>query len=170
MSNQDDGVILTLNTYKKDSKKLFVIERMKDGKTISKMSVYDNGKEQHTFIELLETKKASLNSHVIMTMELYDYFANQSNMGLICSCIGSKVESAEYNGKSCYRIGNFNGAIYLTEDTTEVSEAYIEKETGLVLKTNFGTIDSKREYEFGTVQDEIFVEPDISQYELTEDL
>ena len=35
---------------------------------------------------------------------------------------------------------------------------------------NFGTIGSEIEYEFDTVQDEIFVEPDISQYTLTEDL
>ncbi len=168
MSNQEDGIILTLNTYKKENKKLYIIERTKDGKTITKLSTYENGKEKHTFVETPESKKVDLDSNLIMAVNVYDYFEDLSNMQLICTCIGSKVESAEYKGKECYRIGNFHSNVYLSEDTTEVSEAYIEKDTGLVLKTNFGTMDSEREYEFGTVKDEIFIEPDISKYELIE--
>lgn len=170
MSNQDDGIILILNTYQKENKRLFTIERTKDGKTINKMSTYDNGKEKHTFIESPESKRVCLDSHIIMGMELYDYFGEQSNMQLICSCVVSKVESAKYKDKECYRIGNFPGTVSLSNDSSDVSVAYIEKDTGLVLKTNFGTIDSEREYEFGTVQDEIFVEPDVNQYELFEEL
>lgn len=170
MSNQENGIILTLNSYRKDNKKLFIIERIENGKTNVKIATYDNGKEKHTFFETPESKKASLDSHVIMVMNVYDYFGNQSNMQLICSCIGSKVENAEYKGKECYRIGSFPGAVSLSDANSDVSAVYIEKNTGLVLKTNFGTIDSEREYEFGTVQDEIFEEPDISQYELVEDL
>lgn len=169
-SNQDDGAMVVLNSYQKDNKRLFVVERIENGKTIAKISTYDDGKEKHTFLEASETKKASLDSHVLMAMNLYDYFGGQSNMGLILSCISSKVESVEYNGKECYRIGNFNTLESLSSADADVSEVYIEKETGLVLKTNFGTINSEREYEFDTVQDEIFVEPDISQYELVNDL
>lgn len=169
VSNEDNGIVMIYNSYQKNDKKLFVMERVEKGKTNAKISTYDNGKEKHTFWEAEDTKKASLDSHVIMMMNLYDYFGGQSNMQLICSCIGSKVESAEYKGKQCYRIGNFRSGNWL-DAAYGTSEVYIEKDTGLVLKINFGTIGSEIEYEFGTIQDEIFVEPDINQYELTEDL
>ncbi len=80
MSNQEDGIVLTINTYRKENKKLVIIERMKDGKTITKISTYDKGEGKHTFWETSESKKASLNSHVIMDMNVYDYFEGQSNM------------------------------------------------------------------------------------------
>ena len=169
ISNEDNGIVMIFNSYQKDNKNLFVMERIENGKTNAKISTYDNGKEKHTFWEVEDTKKASLDSHVIRVMNLYDYFGGQSNMQLICSCLGSKVESVEYKRKQCYRIGDFRSGnwLHVAYDTSEV---YIEKDTGLVLKTNFGTIGSEIEYEFDTVQDEIFIEPDISQYELTEDL
>lgn len=168
-SNEGNGIVVILNSYQKGDKKLFIIERVENGKTNAKISTYDNGKEKHTFFEAEKTKKASMDSQVIMVMDLYDYFDGQSNMQLICSCISSKVESAEYKGKQCYRIGNFRSGNWL-DAAYDTLEVYIEKATGLVLKANFGTINSEREYEFNTVQDEIFVEPDISKYELTDDL
>lgn len=169
-SNQDDGAIVVFNSYQKDNKRLFVVERIENGKTIAKISTYDDGKEKHTFLEASETKKASLDSHVLMAMNLYDCFGGQSNMQLICSCISSKVESVEHNGKECYRIGNFRSGNWL-DAAYGTSEVYIEKDTGLVLKTNYGTtINTEMEYQFDTIQDEIFVEPDISQYELVNDL
>ena len=47
-----------------------------------------------------------------------------------------------------------------------IDEVYIDKETGLVIRTHFGNIISEREYEFGNVQDEMFIEPDLKEYEV----
>ena len=167
VSTQDDEVI-TLNSYQKENKRLYAIERTRDGKTISKISTYKDGEKKHTFFEDNGDKKVDLDFEIIMDMKIYDYFGEKSNMQLIYACIGSKIESGEYNGKECYLVRNFHGKIHLSEGNTEISQAYIEKSTGLVLKTNLGTLDSEREYEFGTVQDEIFAEPDISEYKFIE--
>ena len=45
---------------------------------------------------------------------------------------------------------------------------YIEKDTGLLVKMMEGTTVSEREQEFNNVDDSIFVEPDISQYTISE--
>ena len=52
----------------------------------------------------------------------------------------------------------------------EEQETYIDKDTGLVLKIKAIDIinEIEYEYEFNNVDDEIFVEPDISQYTLIE--
>ena len=52
---------------------------------------------------------------------------------------------------------------------TNNTEYYIEKETGLVIKTIIDDTTATREYEFDNVDDQIFVEPDVSQYTLRED-
>ena len=48
----------------------------------------------------------------------------------------------------------------------EVIELYIEKETGLCLKSTIMNQTSVMEYKFDNVTDEIFTEPDMSLYEL----
>ena len=48
----------------------------------------------------------------------------------------------------------------------EETELYIEKETGLCLKSTIMNQTSVMEYEFDNVTDEIFTEPDMSLYEL----
>ncbi len=50
--------------------------------------------------------------------------------------------------------------------TSEGAEIYIDKDTGLLVKIIEAGIDSKREYEINTVDDSIFIEPDISEYKV----
>lgn len=47
---------------------------------------------------------------------------------------------------------------------SESNQIYIDKETGLLVKTFETGIVNEREYEFDKVDDNIFKEPDISQY------
>ncbi len=49
---------------------------------------------------------------------------------------------------------------------TYKNEVYLEKNTGLYVKSIIDESNSEREYEFDTVDDSIFSEPDISQYTL----
>ncbi|MCI9038477.1 MAG: hypothetical protein HFJ29_01120 [Clostridia bacterium] len=161
-SGMSDGITTTINSYNKEGKRLVILERSKEGKVEDKISMYDNGERKSTFSETGDEKKADIDSDFNFSMVVYDYFGETSNnMQLLCMAIASKVENIEYNGKKCYRIA-------LQETNTEISEVYIEKETGLVIRTHFGSAIAEREYEFDTVQDEIFVEPDISQYKLVE--
>ena len=55
-----------------------------------------------------------------------------------------------------------------TSLTFEGAETYIDKETGIFVKSIEAGIVNEREYEFNTVDDSIFTEPDISQYTLKE--
>ena len=81
------------------------------------------------------------------------------------SCINAKIKSVDYNGKECYIVKEFMSSISLT---SEGAETYIDKETGLFVKSTEADIVNEREYEFNTVDDSVFTEPDISQYTLKE--
>ena len=87
-------------------------------------------------------------------------------MQLICIAIASKVENIEYKGKKCYRVGDFVSSDTLVDINSNNSEIYIEKDTGLVIRTHFGSSISEREYEFNNVQDEVFIEPDLKEYKV----
>lgn len=169
-SGMNDGITTTINSYYKEGKRLVIMERSKNEKIENKISMYDNGERKDTFYETGDDKKVDIDSDFDFSMPVYDYFEGTSNnMELICMAIASRVEDSEYKGKKCYRVANCPSSSTLQENNTEISEVYIEKDTGLVIKTHFGNSISEREYEFDTVQDEIFAEPDISQYKLVED-
>ena len=57
-----------------------------------------------------------------------------------------------------------------TSLTSEGAEIYIDKETGLFVKSTEAGIVNEREYEFNMVEDSIFTEPDISEYKLKENV
>lgn len=165
-SGMNDGITTTINSYCKGNKRLTVIERSKDGKVDSKVSMYDNGERVDTFSESDGVKRVNIDSEANFSLPVYDYFEGSSNMQLICIAIASKVEDIEYNGKKCYRVAIGLTSSILYEDNNEINEVYIDKDTGLVVKTHFGNSTAEREYEFNNVQDEVFVEPDLKEYEV----
>ena len=60
----------------------------------------------------------------------------------------------------------YNKKNFEEPNMNEETELYIEKETGLCLKSTIMNQTSVIEYEFDNVTDEIFTEPDMSLYEL----
>lgn len=165
-SGMNDGITTTINSYNKEGKRLVIIERRKDGKVEDKISMYDNGERKSTFSETGNDKKVDIDSDFNFSMPVYDYFEGGSNMQLICIAIASKVENIEYKGKKCYRVGDFVSSDTLVDINSNNSEIYIEKDTGLVIRTHFGSSISEREYEFNNVQDEVFIEPDLKEYKV----
>ena len=72
----------------------------------------------------------------------------------------------EYNGKDCYLIEKSNLPIFKDyEIGTDKNEIYVDKESGLIVKIVNDDLTTEYEYEFDNVNDDIFVEPDINQYE-----
>ena len=67
-----------------------------------------------------------------------------------------------------YNINNFTSPSYLYSKGK--NEFYIEKETGLILKREIGSPIQTIEYayEFDNVKDEVFIKPDVSEYEIEE--
>ena len=86
----------------------------------------------------------------------------------------ARIKTINYNNQKCYNI-NTRLSLDKTYDATnkkyiigmadiERTEIYIDKDTGLNIKTigNNQTVDTQ--YEFNNVVDSIFIEPDINEY------
>ena len=160
VSTDRDGTIVTTEYYQKDNKQALFIEKNLNGE-LSKISMYNNGERTDIFWENEENKTAQLDSGTTISMDIYNYLETDNNWQTFLGCLTSRIKSTNYNGKDCYLI---NGFMSSTSLTSEDAEIYIDKETGLFVKTNESGIVNEREYEFDKVDDSIFEEPDISQY------
>ena len=160
VSTEKDGTIVTTEYYQKDNKQVLFLERNLNGET-SKISMYNNGERTDIFWENEENKTAQLDSGTTISMDIYNYLETDNNWQTFLGCLTSRIKSTNYNGKDCYLI---NGFMSSTSLTSEDAEIYIDKETGLFVKTNESGIVNEREYEFDKVDDSIFEKPDISQY------
>lgn len=163
VSTESNGTILTMNYYKKDSKQVVFMERNINGE-ITKISMYDNGERIDVFTETKDLKMADLNSGTtIISAGLYNHLETDNNWQTFLGSIFAKVKSVNCEGKECYMIKEFMSSMSLTSEGAEI---YIDKDTGLLVKIVEAGIDSKREYEINTVDDSIFIEPDISEYKV----
>jgi len=127
---------------------------------------YFKGEKTNTYIESDGNKIALLDSNglpsKIMIVTL-DYGNNLWN--LFQAALSTSIKSTEYRGKECYVLNISNN-----------SEIYIEKDTGLRIKAKEGIVVDPNGnesvmtveyyYEFGTVTDDIFIEPNINEYEI----
>ena len=160
VSTEKDGTIVTTEYYQKDNKQVLFLERNLNGET-SKISMYNNGERTDIFWDNKENKTAQLDSGTTISMDIYNYLETDNNWQTFLGCLTSRIKSTNYNGKDCYLINGFMSSTFLTSEDAEI---YIDKETGLFVKTNESGIVNEREYEFDKVDDSIFEEPDISQY------
>ena len=97
-------------------------------------------------------------------MQIWCIDYNDNLLNLFYLALITPIKTIEYNGKECYFL-----------DSAELRHSYIEKETGLILKAIDGQsenndkgITEEYEYSFNNVDDSIFVEPNISEYEIKE--
>lgn len=164
VATESNGTVVTMEYYKKDKKEALFLERNLNGE-ISKISMYNNGERTDTFWDNKERKTAQLDSGTIMGVNIYNFTETDNKWQTFLGSIFANVKSTNYNGKECYIIKGFLSSFSLTSEGTEI---YIEKDTGLYLKTIEGDRTTERKYEFDKVDDSIFVEPDISQYTLKE--
>lgn len=112
--------------------------------------------------------------YMLSDIKIKNDLKTENLMDFIIMSLTTRISSEKCNGKECYKIEfpkfykDFDGA-------TE----YIEKETGLVIRyIDNVSIEGQNEsqaawlqeykYEFNTVTDEDFIEPDISEYEVVE--
>ena len=163
VANSNNGTTnIKMDYYRKDNKQVIFIERNANGESV-KLSMYDNGERVDTFTDTQDTKTAKLNSGELITVNIYNYLETDNKWQTLLGCITAKIKSTNLNGKECYIVKGFLSSTSLT---SEGAETYINKETGLFLKTTETEIITERDYEFYNVEDSIFTEPDISQYTL----
>lgn len=74
----------------------------------------------------------------------------------------TRISNGKLNQKECYIINDFVNPFFMNDNNK--NEVYIEKDTGLYIKSIMGSNVTDREYEFDNVEDSIFIEPDISEY------
>ena len=88
----------------------------------------------------------------------------------------ANIKSSNQNGKECYKIDYLSNAdlLYGAEGTFQM---FIEKDTGLIVRTQNGSVMDESGYQrpiitdyehrFNIVKDEDIIEPDISEYEIS---
>ncbi len=157
--------------YYKDGKSVIILQIIKE-ETRNKITKYDNGNGKYNeYVEYYNYYKGESkniarinNNGVAMGVHTINFCEYNNNIFfLILKSILINIRTTECNGKECYLIDD-----YLLKDFG----VYINKENGLIVRRN----DYKKteglngimniENEFGTVTDEIFIEPDISKYEI----
>ncbi len=146
---------------KEDKAKLIIISEKYEPRRIT---VCSNGEKTNTYIEESNGNKiATTDSNKAEKPNILGFQFEGDFWYWLKMAIMSNIKKTELNGKECYYI---NGN-YLLKET------YVEKETGLILKMQNGTMNNEPiilecYYEFGNVVDNDFIEPDISEYEIQE--
>lgn len=117
-------------------------------------------------------KTAKLNHEVQISVAPQNPFYVENKFQLFLFAIPTSIKSTTFYGKECYYITNYKEPFSMNE-----TGMYLDKETGLPIsyagyETEF--IDSgvgripaaEYKYEFNTVTEDNFVEPDLSEYKV----
>lgn len=158
-----------IDYYYKDGKSITVLQRLSE-KYKDKITVYNSGKGIYNmYFETEQGKSVKLNEKgEILGTNIINYFESHNFFTFISRSILSNIRSVKCNGKDCYLVNDF-----ILRD----AGTYIDKETGLIIRTNNGVYNNDStgnvtnglmdvRYEFGTITDDMFIEPDISEYEI----
>lgn len=165
VATEESGTIVTINYYKKDGKEVMIMERNLNGE-ISKISTYVTDKRTDTFYETKDSKTIELDSEAMLSINVYNSLETENDWQTFFGSILTSVKKTDYNGKECYIVNNFLSPQFLGGSTND--EVYVEKDTGLCVKATMNGTVTEREYEFNNVSDEIFIEPNIGEYDIRE--
>lgn len=158
---------MTVNYYKKDNKEAVILERIVDGNLV-KMSFYNNGERKDLFIETNDKKTVQVNTkNQLLGLNITDSLQTDNLWQTILYSSIARIKTENVNGKECYKVSNFYSPYWMYGDN--ITEFYIEKDTGLLIKTVIDDEVAVREYSFDDVEDSAFVEPNIGLYTVVEE-
>lgn len=162
--NKGTSDTMTVDYYTKDGKQVVFQER-KVNNNITKISMYNNGEKIVSYYDTPTDKIVKTNIPSAISVNITSYFEDftDNTMSKIWMSMFLKIQKTEVNNKTCYAVSE------LIPKSNSVDIEYIEKDTGLCVKAMMFDETVEKEYEFNNVNDEIFVEPDISQYKVEED-
>ena len=167
INSQDNGDSIVMDYYKKGSKETSIIERVSE-KNPTKISTYINDESVTTYIDTPSEKYVTPNRNIVLSINIYNWCESDNNWQTFLISAFFNIRTSKYNEKDCYIISNFFSPYFLYE-SFDSNLLYVEKDTGLLLKTKVGSMVSERSYEFNTVNDSFFVQPNINEYTLKED-
>lgn len=158
---------MTVNYYKKDNKEAVILERNVDENSV-KMSFYNNGERKDLFIETNDKKTVQVNTkNQLLGLNITDSLQTDNLWQTILYSSIARIKTENVNGKECYKVSNFYSPYWMYGE--KITEFYIEKDTGLLIKTVIDDEVAVREYSFDDVEDSAFVEPDIGLYTVVEE-
>ena len=164
----DSGDLIIEHYSKGENAVTFQIHNDKDIHFQQTIVDYYKGEQNNRYVDSKFYGKSAL-LNINQTSEKIkirglDYDNNFWN--LVQIAITTPITEVNYNGRECYFI-----------DSDKFEHPYIDKETGLTLRTSYYPIDkinerqdavSEYEYKFEDFDDSIFTEPDISEYIIEE--
>lgn len=163
ISTEPNDVIVKIDYYKKDNKEACFINHISYNEN-SKISLFSNNGKKNMYFDSIEGKTAELDvEDPLMQISIYNTLESESKLQTFLSSIFAYIKSDSNH----YIISNFNSTFSMQPEGK--NEYYIEKETGLLSKSITNDIISERKYEFNSVNDEIFIEPNINDYISQED-
>jgi hypothetical protein len=154
-----------------DNKQLIITTSIIDEeKTVRK--IYSDGNTVNIYTETEGKKTAKLNQKMKVIINVNNVLYTESWLHLLTTSIPATINTKEYNGKDYYYIVSANQSLC-------ENGVYIDKETGLAVRINSSTTKNMTEgsdfmpaidyaYEFNTVTKDVFIEPDINEYEIEE--
>ena len=168
INNSGNTTTITEYYCKGNNAVLFLNTTLNSTGETRKLTNYFKGDKVNSYIESGEDKIALLNTNGIPSKVMIRQVDSGNNLWeLFLISLATSIRSEECNGKDCYVLS-----------LGENSKTYIDKETGLTLKAIEGTVVDENgnesvqtmqyHYEFDNVDDNIFVEPDISKYKIQE--
>lgn len=148
--------------------------------TVDKLNQHDKVEDfsAHVYLENENSKIACLNSTVSGEIDSYlsNIFYFKNIWDLFNYSINISIKSKNIRGIECYYIENFKGSQF----TEPSSGIYIDKNTGLIVcgdeditvigSNKYTIFPLQTVYQFDTVTEDEFIEPDISKYEIKEKL
>lgn len=167
INSQDNGDNIVMDYYKKGSKETSIIKRVSE-KNPTKISTYIDDESITTYIDTPSEKYVTPNRNIVLSINIYNWCESDNNWQTFLISAFCNIRTSKYNEKDCYIISNFFSPYFLY-DSSDSNLLYVEKDTGLLLKTQVGSMVSERSYEFNTVDDSFFVQPNINEYTLKED-
>lgn len=168
---EGENVRETFDNYKKGDKELTInIMNNEDGSE-TKISMYTVGTNETTYYENKEGKFVEQEEvqemPVITEEDAYAQFEKESKLETFFAGAFTSFKSVNIDGKDCYLIEKSELPIFKDfENGKNKTEIYVDKDTGLIIRTVANGLTTEYEYEVDNVNDVIFTEPDISEYEL----
>lgn len=170
LTKTEGGTVSTFEYYEKDGNRAYITKIYING-SLQHLLGYKNkdSEKYHLYIETPERKTVDLQCGGIVPDIKLNYIDFESFSPIVdfieCSRLKVKKSKTVYDGRKCYVIEENT---FDMDDFKKTVRTYRDIETGLKIRVSDGNYLVTYEYEFDNVDDSIFIEPDISEYEIIE--
>ena len=168
---EEENISETFENYKKGDKELTInIMNNEDGNS-TKISMYIDGDKETIyyenkagkFVQQDEIQKIEKPTEEDARASL----EKESKIATFFAGAFTPFKSVNIDGKDCYLVQKSSLPIFdsMLRDDAKDRRIYIDKETYMIVKTVADDVITEYEYEFNNVDDNIFIQPDINEYQ-----